>query len=172
MRLAGVLDDQQVVLRGQISRIGSMSAICPYRCTGTIAVTGLPVRLLIARPSRVARALRLQVRAQLRRVHACRCARRRRRNPACAPACEIASVVAMNVFGTVTTVSPGFTPAAISANRSASVPLPTPTQCRAPQNSAKSRSNPSTIGPPMNPAVLHGAAGRPTPAPLRARGAA
>ena len=45
-----------------------------------------------------------------------------------APACEIASVVAMNVFGTVTTASPAPTPAAIRANRSASVPLPTPTQ--------------------------------------------
>ena len=45
-----------------------------------------------------------------------------------APACEIASVVAMNVCGTVTTTSPGFTPAAISANRRASVPLLTATE--------------------------------------------
>ena len=50
-----------------------------------------------------------------------------------APACEIASVVAMKVFGTVITVSPGLIPAAIKANRSASVPLDTPTQCCASQ---------------------------------------
>jgi hypothetical protein len=37
-----------------------------------------------------------------------------------APAWEIASVVAMNVFGTVTTVSPGLIPAAIRAKRKAS----------------------------------------------------
>src|SRR5438309_4489262 len=71
-----------------------------------------------------------------------------------APACEMASVVAMKVFGTVTTVSPGCTPAAIRANRKASVPLPTPTQCCAPQNCAKSRSKSSTIRPPTNPAVF------------------
>jgi hypothetical protein len=70
-----------------------------------------------------------------------------------APACAMAATVAMNVFGTVTTVSPGRTPAARSANRSASVPLPTPTASRVPVNSANSRSKPSTIGPPMNPAV-------------------
>jgi hypothetical protein len=44
------------------------------------------------------------------------------------PAWVIASVVAMNVFGTVTTMSRGLTPAAIRANLNASVPLPTPTQ--------------------------------------------
>ena len=47
----------------------------------------------------------------------------------------------------------GRTPAAVNANRSASVPLFTPTQYFASQNSANSRSNPSTAGPPMNPAV-------------------
>src|SRR5437870_597152 len=71
-----------------------------------------------------------------------------------APACEMASVVAMKVFGTVTTVSPGCTPAAIRANRKASVPLPTPTHCCVPQNCAKSRSKSSTIRPPTNPAVF------------------
>src|SRR6267143_1382198 len=71
-----------------------------------------------------------------------------------APACDIASVVAMNVFGTVTTMSPDRIPAAMSANRKASVPLPTPTQNRDSQNLAKSSSNPCTIGPPINAAVL------------------
>ena len=58
----------------------------------------------------------------------CTWARRCRRSRSRAPACEMASVVAMNVSGTVTTVSPGRTPAAISAKRRASVPLPTATQ--------------------------------------------
>src|SRR5437870_6612389 len=71
----------------------------------------------------------------------------------CAPAWEMASAVAMKVLGTVTTMSPGATPAAISANRSASVPLPTPMQCFVSVNFAKSSSNFSTIGPPTNPAV-------------------
>ena len=66
----------------------------------------------------------------------------------------MASVVAMKVFGTVMTASPAATPAAESANLSASVPLPTPTQKRVSQNAANSRSKPSTIGPPMKPAVL------------------
>ena len=70
-----------------------------------------------------------------------------------APVCEMASVVAMNVFGTVSTMAPGPIPAAIRANRSASVPLATPTQCSVPQNPAKSRSKPSTMGPPTNPPV-------------------
>ena len=70
-----------------------------------------------------------------------------------APVWEIASVVAMNVFGTVTTTSPDFTPAAMSANRSASVPLLTAAEHFASQKSAKAFSKSSTIGPPMKPAV-------------------
>src|SRR5271156_928584 len=70
-----------------------------------------------------------------------------------APAWVIASVVAINVWDTVTTVSPCCTPAAINANRTASVPLAKPTQCLASQNLANSRSNSSTIGPPTNPAL-------------------
>src|ERR1035437_2418188 len=69
------------------------------------------------------------------------------------PACDIASVVAINVCGTVTTASPGLTPAAISANLNASVPLPTPTQWRASQNNANAVSNLSTAGPPTKLAV-------------------
>src|SRR5216683_5074338 len=75
-------------------------------------------------------------------------------NAICAPAWEMASVVAINVCGTVTMMSPGCTPAAMNANRKASVPLFTPTQYFVPQNPANSRSNSSTIGPPMNPALL------------------
>jgi len=61
------------------------------------------------------------------------------------PAWLIASVVAIKVWWTVTTTSPGFTPAAVNANRTASVPLATPTQCDASQNFANSRSNSSTL---------------------------
>ena len=43
-----------------------------------------------------------------------------------APQRVIASVVAMNVFGTVITASPGLTPATTRANQTASVPLATP----------------------------------------------
>src|SRR5271154_591136 len=70
-----------------------------------------------------------------------------------APAWVIASVVAIKVCETVTTVSPCFTPAAIKAKRTASVPLASPTQYRVSQNLANSRSNSSTIGPPTKPAV-------------------
>ena len=59
----------------------------------------------------------------------------------------------MNVLGTVTTKSPCPIPAAMSAKRSASVPLLTPTQSLTPQNAANSFSKESIIGPPINPAV-------------------
>ena len=45
-----------------------------------------------------------------------------------APVPAIASSVAMNVLGTVTTSRPGPAPSATSASLSASVPLLTPTQ--------------------------------------------
>src|ERR1700722_2188078 len=65
----------------------------------------------------------------------------------------MASDVAINVLGTVTTTSPGPTPQAIKAKRSASVPLLTATEYSTVQNSAKASSNSATIGPPINPAV-------------------
>src|SRR5882762_10372817 len=71
------------------------------------------------------------------------------------PAWEMASVVAMNVCGTVITISPRSMPAAMKAKRSASVPLFTPTQNFASQNRANSRSNSSTMGPPMKQALLN-----------------
>ena len=54
-------------------------------------------------------------------------------NSVSAPAWLIASTVAMNVCDTVMTASPRPTPAAISAKRTASVPLATPTQNLVPQ---------------------------------------
>jgi hypothetical protein len=50
-----------------------------------------------------------------------------------APVAAIASSVAMNVLGTVTTSRPGCAPSATSASRSASVPSLMPTQWAAPQ---------------------------------------
>src|SRR5271163_2222751 len=70
-----------------------------------------------------------------------------------APACEMASVVAMNVCGTVNTTSPGCTPQAIIAKRKASVPLLTAIEWLASQKAANASSNSSTIGPPTKPAV-------------------
>src|SRR5574337_610213 len=67
----------------------------------------------------------------------------------------------MKVFGTVRTVSPRFTPDAMSANLSASVPLPTATECFVLQWSAKSLSNVSTGGPPMNLPSLRASLTRP-----------
>ena len=74
-------------------------------------------------------------------------------NSGCAPACEMASVVAMKVLRHGEYAIPGLTPAAISAKRSASVPLPTPTQWLTSQNSANAFSKSCTAFPPMNAAV-------------------
>src|ERR1035438_3333959 len=74
-------------------------------------------------------------------------------NSGSAPACEMASVVAINVFGTVSTTSPGCTPHAMMAKRNASSDLLTATEWLAPQKAAKAFSKFSTTGPPMKPAV-------------------
>src|ERR1017187_3360289 len=74
-------------------------------------------------------------------------------NSGSAPACEMASVVAINVFGTVSTTSPGLTPQAMMAKRNSDLPLLTATEWLAPQKAAKAFSKFSTTGPPMKPAV-------------------
>ena len=68
-------------------------------------------------------------------------------NTAVAPAIQIASAVAKNVFGCVMTSSPGPMPIAISASQIASVPLPVPAACATPWNAASSCSNCLSIGP-------------------------
>jgi len=68
-------------------------------------------------------------------------------NTAVAPAIQIASAVAKNVFGWVMTSSPGPIPSAINASQMASVPLPTPIACAVPWNAASSCSNCFSIGP-------------------------
>ena len=102
--------------------MGSMSAICPYRWTGTTAVTGRPLRRLISLPasSTVHCFFRYSLSFAGSMLYVCSSMSTNSGN---APACEIASVVAMKVCGTVTTTSPGFTPLAMRAKRRASVPL-------------------------------------------------
>ncbi len=65
-----------------------------------------------------------------------------------APTSRIASPVAMKVFATVTTSSPGPIPCARSASCSASVPFATAQACVVPQKAANSRSSSATSGPP------------------------
>ena len=78
-------------------------------------------------------------------------------------------MVAMNVFGTVMTTSPGPIPAAIRANRKRiGAAADTDAIAATSQNSAKSRSNSSTIGPPMNPAVSKAVSENVDAAPLSA----
>ena len=64
-----------------------------------------------------------------------------------APAWLTASAVAMKVLTGTMTSSPGPTPAACRARRTASVPELTPAQKPAPQNSAKAASNAAHSGP-------------------------
>jgi hypothetical protein len=143
------------------STIGSMSAVCPNRWIGTMA----RVFRVSATSSRAGSSVRESGSTSTKTGRP--------------PAWVIASVVAMKVSGEVMTSgrSPvasrpapiealseaptappaeaprgapaGPIPAAISAKRSASVPLLTATACATPQKAANSRSSPSISGPPM-----------------------
>ena len=64
-----------------------------------------------------------------------------------APQWLTASAVAMKVLTGTMTSSPGPTPAACSARRTASVPVLTPAQCSAPQNAANAASNSAQLRP-------------------------
>ena len=66
-----------------------------------------------------------------------------------APTRDDAPAVAKNEKVGVITSSPGPTPSAISASRSASVPDERPTAWRMPSSDARSRSSASISGPPM-----------------------
>ena len=67
-----------------------------------------------------------------------------------APAIMMANAVYAADNGVVMTSSPGPMPDARRINASASVPLPTPTACLAPEAAANSASKASTSGPRMN----------------------
>ncbi|OPY10207.1 MAG: hypothetical protein A4E68_00012 [Syntrophaceae bacterium PtaB.Bin095] len=107
-----------------------MSAVCPKRWTGMIAFV---FRVMAVRTDA---GFMLFVRSSMSE------------KTGFAPHQVIASAVAMKVFGTVTTSSPGPMPSAMRLSQRASVPFPTPTACLQPQNAAKSFSNFATKGPP------------------------
>ena len=97
--------------RSAIVLIAGMSAHWPYRCTGMIAfVCGVIAASIFD--------------GSMHFVSGSQST-----NTAVAPAIQIASAVAKNVFGCVMTSSPGPMPMAISASQIASVPLPVPMAC-------------------------------------------
>ncbi len=103
--LAGVFHHDQVVLLGQLEdrvhvRHLSVQMNGHHRCDRA------PFASSASGPKGIEFALGLQVRAQLRPDRGCRSSRRCPQTPVIAPACEIASVVAMKVLGTVMTLSP------------------------------------------------------------------
>jgi hypothetical protein len=115
-----------------VAMIGSMSAGCPYRCTGTIAlVRGV---IAAARPS----GLRVSESGSTST------------STGVAPVYVITATEATKVNGTVMTSSPGPMPAATSARCSAAVPELTPTPWAAPEYAANSRSNAATSSPRTN----------------------
>ena len=109
-----------------------MSAHCPYRCTGMMTF----VRGVIAAESRSA--LTLKVSGSM----STKTGRPPRR--------ETTPADAKKLNGLVMTSSPGPTPSAISATKSASVPEETPSACRTPIRSANAFSNWVLTAPRMN----------------------
>ena len=67
-----------------------------------------------------------------------------------APAIQMASAVAKNVFVVVMHSSPGPMPSALNVSQRASVPLPTPIAYLVPWNAASSCSNRFNTGPRTN----------------------
>ena len=121
MRLRTVLNNPQA--RGRaISRIAGMSAIWPYRCTGTIAAGRAPGSPEVDRTAASRRS------TSMRNVPGSMST-----STGTAPVASIAAIVATAVCETVNTASPVPTPRARSASSKASVPLPTPTQSAAPR---------------------------------------
>jgi len=106
-----------------------MSAGWPYRCTGTTALVRAVSAASILPGSTLA------------------VSGRQSTNTGVAPQWLTASAVAMNVLTGTTTSSPGPTPAACRARRTASVPELTPAQKRTPQYSAKAASKAAPSGP-------------------------
>src|SRR5579883_312089 len=113
--------------------IWSIAAILPYRCTATSArVRGVARRSMSAGSK------------------PCVCGSTSQ-NTGRAPPATTAATGGMPAFVTTSTSSPGSTPTACSAMRSASVPEATPMQCASgPWYAAKARSNASPSGPRMN----------------------
>ena len=108
-----------------------MSATWPYRLTGMIA------RVFGVIAASIRRGSMLQVSGSMST------------KTGRAPSSAITSAVAAKVKGVVITSSPAFTPSAISAISSASVPLETVTQCFVPAKVASAASSAFTSGPMM-----------------------
>src|SRR5262245_3819774 len=108
-----------------------MSADCPNRCTGTIAL----VRGVIA--AIAAAGLMLKVSGSMST------------STGCAPSRATQPAVAKNEYVLVTTSSPGPISSAISAASTASVPDDMPRACGVCRYASSSRSMPSTSGPMM-----------------------
>ncbi len=115
--------------RRAIAMMGSMSAGCPYRCTGRMArVAGV-----------IAASIRAGSRLYLRASGST--------GTGVAPAYDTASHVAMYVFEGTMTSSPGPIPIAFRMMNRASSPFATPMQWRTPQYAANSASNACTSFP-------------------------
>ena len=114
----------------------SQSTVCPYRCTGRIALTALP-----RGPSSTASTAagsRLNVAGSMSA------------STAVAPARRMALTEAKKLNGVVTTAMPGPIPAAASASHSASVPEEQPTAWATPSSAAAAFSNAATAPPRIN----------------------
>ena len=107
-----------------MSMSGTISAICPYRCTGMIALTRPPVlRLISSSPAaRSAAAMKASTAAGDRLKVTGSMSQKSGR----APARAMVPAVAKNVNGLVMTSSPAPMSSAMSASSSASVPEETP----------------------------------------------
>jgi len=114
-----------------MAMIGSMSAICPNRCTGMIAL----VRGVMAASIFVASMLNVSGSMST--------------NTGLAHVRAMHPAVAKNVYGVVMTSSPGPIPSVIRAHRRASVPLETPTAAAQPLYLAIASSICFTCGPLM-----------------------
>ena len=106
--------------------IASMSAGCPYRCTGMIPTVRGVIAASIAAGSIVNVAPSVS------------------QNTTVAPACVIIADVLIQECAVVMTSSPGLTFSAAIARYSASVPLAQETQCLTSTAAANSRSKAST----------------------------
>src|SRR3989338_5562016 len=118
-----------------ISKIGPISAGCPYRWTGSIALVLLVMAFFSLLTSRLYVLLSIST------------------NLGLAPTLLMDSVVAIKVFGTVITSSPGFIPAAIKDNIKAEEPLLTPMPNLALTYLENSDSKEDTLSPPIKDAL-------------------
>jgi hypothetical protein len=100
--------------------IGSMSAICPYRCTGMMARTLPPVSRLTSAPPRVSQ--RESMNSRMAAGAMLKVSGSMSTNTGRAPVRAMVPAVAKKVYGEVMTSSPAPMSSAMSAISRASVP--------------------------------------------------